>query len=149
MANPLEKAKKQLAEAQAQLEQVEALHAKFPDLKIATNRWNHERYTSKQVNAVADQVEFCHNCSCCSDSPLEARPYIEVAGVKVYSDPDCFQVGEKEDYDQDREYEGWVANMLAAGISQAAITKVREKFKAQRLARIAELQEELSGLGDE
>jgi hypothetical protein len=120
----------EVAAAQAKLARFEQLRQRFPDLDVAVDRWRHERYTSALVNPIADQVELKHNCGCCADSPLEARPYIEVDGARVYARPDCYQVGEKVSYTRDRPYPDWQAGLVKQGISAAAIARVASYLDA-------------------
>ena len=99
----------------------------YPDIWLHTNRWKTRRYVSQMVNEVVTHADICHNCGCCNDSPLEVWPYLEQEGVKVYSDPPTFIVGEKCGYG-DRPYDNWEENLKKAGIPVAMIQKVQEHF---------------------
>ena len=130
------------AKCDKELLQIEELRKKFPDLDVAVDRWKHVRFMSGAVNAVADQVSICHNCSCCNDSPLEARPYITIDDVKIYSRPDCYTVGEADPYrGGERAYEDWQQQMLASNISQTAIDKVEKYLKAHTYISLEEAEE--------
>jgi hypothetical protein len=130
------------AECDKELSQIEELRKKFPDLDVAVDRWNHVRFMSNTVNAVADQVSMRHNCSCCNDSPLEARPYITVDGVTIYSRPDCYIVGEADPYrGGEHAYDGWQQKLQAAGINQAAIAQIEKYLKAHTYISLEEAEE--------
>jgi len=123
---------------------LEALMKEFPDLKIATNRWGRQRYSSASVNAIADKVHFGHNCGCCNDSPLEARPYIEIMGTELFSDPDCFMVGERDYRNSyyDEAWSGWREKLEASGISKKAIDRVESYLEAHEHPPIPEWDED-------
>jgi len=134
MSTPItEVIEEQKAEANAKQEEIQKLqrlHAAFPDLQRYVGRWNKVAYYSKSVNARITDADIRHNCGCCNDSPLEVWPFIETVDGFVYSDPPCFTVGEKIpwDYGNHRPYDGWDEKMRAAGIPEALITKVRERY---------------------
>ena len=121
---------KELEDKKTEAEVLKALLVEFPDLKISTDRWRRQRYTSRTVNARATQVDFRHNCGCCPDSPLEARPYIETMGVQVFAQPDRYFVGERYDGIYEYEASGWEERMRKEDISDAAIEKVRAYLAA-------------------
>jgi len=148
--DPLAIAQKAFDQAEKKLIQVKHLLESFPDLEIQTDRWDRERYSSAKVNSLADHVDMRHNCGCCADSPLEARPYIRFEDDQlIFSNPDFFFVGEKNvSHGFDDPTEGWEAHMRAAGISEAAIVLVHEYFKSQIEARRSELQSALDCLED-
>jgi hypothetical protein len=115
-------------------ELINALQAEFPDLKVSTDRWKNKRFCSKSVNNRADQVDFRFNCGCCSDSPCEARPYIETMGIEVFADPDRYWIGARcdwaDNYPAVSEKPGWEEAMQKNGISQKAIDRTREYLDA-------------------
>jgi hypothetical protein len=121
---------------------LEMLQKEVPDLEINTNRWRTERYSSQSVNSIVDNVEIGYNCGCCSDSPVEAWPFVDRAGERIFSKPASFQVGEKG-YDYvDRPHDGWRKQLTAAGIADVVIEKIATYFRVQREERIAELQQD-------
>jgi hypothetical protein len=109
-----------------EVEEMRALAEEFPDLTLHTDRWKTERLSSAKVNSVASEVLLKHSCGCCSDSPLQAWPYIEKNGKRIFSSPPVFTVGEKNMFGSGEiETPGWEEPMRAAGISEAAIARVR------------------------
>lgn len=130
MDKTIQKKMDELADKQKEADRLVALREEFPDLKIDTDRWRRERYVSKSVNARATEVDFRHNCGCCPDSPLEARPYIETMGVQIFSDPDRYWIGERYDYSYDTATPGWKDSFHANNISQQAIDKVESHLRA-------------------
>lgn len=110
---------------------LKCLLREFPDLKISTDRWRRQRYTSRTVNNRATHVDFRHNCGCCPDSPLEARPYIETMGVQVFAQPDRYWVGERYDC-YEVEEPNWERTMRKQEISEVAIASVRSYLEARK-----------------
>jgi hypothetical protein len=129
MDKTIQKKMDALAEKQEEADRLVALREEFPDLRIVTDRWQRERYVSKTVNARATEVDFRHNCGCCPDSPLEARPYIETMGTTVFADPDKYWVAQQCDY-SDMADPGWKDAFYANNISQQAIDKVESHLRA-------------------
>lgn len=113
----------------AEAKQLEALMAEFPDLQKKVGRWNKVAYYSKTVNTKVNYYDLRHNCGCCNDSPLELWPYLETPHGKVYSDPPCFQVGEKHWISGDRPYEGWKDKLREAGLPTTIIEAVSSHFR--------------------
>lgn len=130
MRDPLAEAQKAKEEAEKRLALVTKLREHYPDLGVVTDRWKEERFTSVDVNAIADHVDIRESCGCCSDSVLLARPYIEVEETPVFSLPDCFRVACMEDYEVDRPWDGWEDGMRKEAISEAAIGIVRSHIEA-------------------
>lgn len=129
MDQTVQKKLEELEQKKAEAKLVEALLVEFPDLKITTDRWKRQRYSSASVNARATSVDFRHNCGCCPDSPLEARPYIEALGVQIFANPDRYCVAEKYNV-YEVELPGWEADMRKEGVSDAAIEQVRSYLVA-------------------
>lgn len=113
----------------AEANQLEALLAEFPDLQKRVGRWNKVAYYSKTANSKVNNYDLRHNCGCCNDSPLELWPYLETPHGKVYSDPPCFQVGERHWIAGDRPYDGWKTKLRDAGIPEPIIKAVVEHFR--------------------
>lgn len=132
----LTKLNKEAAEKTAEVERLTLLSTEFPDLKKHVGRWDKVAYYSSSVNSKVDQVELRHNCGCCSDSPLEAWPYLETPNGKVYSDPPCFQVGEMHYLGGDGPYPKWKEGLKSAGISEVVIEVISMHFKRDRDNRI-------------
>ena len=103
------------------------LLVRFPDLRRHVDRWEKVAYCSASVNGRVTDVEFRYNCGCCSDSPLEAWPFVVIDGQRVYSDPPVFRVADR-DSGGDVPYEGWHTQLAAAGLPEAVIAMVRSRL---------------------
>jgi len=125
----IETLEKELNDKQEELKNLRALYTKYPDLKRNVNRWKRVRFYSASVNNKVDKYDCSHNCGCCSDSPLEVWPYLETEFGNVYSDPFCFQVGEKHGISGDVAYPGWKKNLREAKIPENIIESVSNSFK--------------------
>jgi hypothetical protein len=138
----LDKLNKEAAEKTAEVERLTRLAIEFPNLQKHVGRWNKVAYYSISVNSRVDQVELRHNCGCCHDSPLEAWPYLEVSGGRVYSDPPCFSVGEKHYQGGDKPYPRWREELKAVGISDEVIEVISVHFRSDKEARIRAAEED-------
>jgi hypothetical protein len=117
------------ADSVSKAERLSRLVSRYPDLKKYVGRWKKIAYYSRSVNGLVDQVDVRHNCGCCSDSPLEAWPYVETEDGRVYSDPPMFNVGHRTyDYD-DEEKPGWDDSMRSHGIRELILDKIRPLFR--------------------
>lgn len=104
----------------------------YPDIRESTGRWGDVRLISQHVNELVDDVDICHSCGCCEDAPVQAWPFKVVNGVKVFSDPSKFVIGEKvPSYSGmgDRPYDNWQEELEKAGITQIVISKIQKYFK--------------------
>ena len=129
----------QIQREQNELNKLSKALAEFPDLKKHTNRWQHVRYASAKANEQVTDVDIAHNCGCCEDSPLEVWPYLMFNGLKIYSEPECFTVGEKIPFysgSGERPYDGWQDKMREAKIPEAVIAKVQDYFNENSPKRI-------------
>ena len=54
----------------AQIDSVRRAIDKYPDLAEHSDRWGTKRLYSKSANRSVTDCTICHNCGCCSDSPL-------------------------------------------------------------------------------
>lgn len=126
VAKDIEDANVNAARQAAEAERLAELSKLYPDLQKYVGRWNKVAYYSKTVNAAVTNVDIRHNCGCCSDSPLEAWPFIETPHGRVYSDPSKFWVGQRSDYAEsgERPDEGWDTKMRDAKIPEAVIARV-------------------------
>lgn len=107
---------------------LEKLIARFPDLKIHTNRWEQKRYTSAEANAQCTDYDLAHNCGCCNDSPLELWPYMEFEGAKIYAAGVPFTIGEKYYWLGEDPYTGWDSQLRNVRIPEAIIAKIETYF---------------------
>ena len=106
----------------------------YPDLKRHVGRWGKIVYCSASVNTKVTDYEQRFNCGCCSDSPLEIWPYLNISLGKVYSDPACFQIGERDDYGDCnagvRAYPDWKKKLRDVGIPEDIVTKIGLQFES-------------------
>lgn len=130
LVNDAEKLRKEAEEKLAEVNRLERLQQAFPDLKKRTGRWNKVAFYSKTVNEKVDEFDSRHNCGCCSDSPLEIWPYMNTPDGKVFSDPPCFTVGERDGYG-DRPYDNWSNALREARISGNVIERISMLFNAR------------------
>lgn len=119
----IEQLRKEQAKAQSELTFIEELRQEFPDLESHRDRWGRIRYMAKSANARVTEVMFHRNCGCCPDSPLHARPYLKLGnGTLVYSNPCDAMIGEPYAWgDGFKEYEGWRAKYVGAGVNPQII----------------------------
>ncbi len=133
MDDSIKKKMGELEEKKAEAEKILVLQKEFPDLRITYDRWRNARYVSKSVNARATEITLGFNCGCCPDSPLEARPYIETMGTKIFADPDSYCVGDRYDGDDDYRsviaYTGWKDALNKHNISQQVMDKVENHLQ--------------------
>jgi hypothetical protein len=116
----------------AEVTRLEAALKVYPDLRKHTWRWDKITYYTKEVNALVTDYDCRHNCGCCADSPLEVFPYVDTPVGKVYSDPACFTVGERDPlYGGDVPRKGWDKEMRDAGIPEEIIKRVRYHFREE------------------
>ena len=128
---PAEEARSIADRAKKEADQLANLTAKYPDLKKYVGRWNKVAYYSSQANAQTTDYDLRHNCGCCNDSPLELWPYLSTEDGRVYSDPPSFMIGERDDYQGERAYDGWEEKLRRAKIPEALIERVSAMFEAQ------------------
>lgn len=132
----LAKLNKEASDKVAEAERLTRLSALFPDLQKHVGRWDKVAYYSASVNSKVEKFDLRYNCGCCSDSPLEMWPYLETPDGKVYSDPPCFQVGEKYYLGGDRPYPKWKEKLEAAGIPEVVIGVISLHFKDDKESRV-------------
>lgn len=138
----LDKLKTEAGKKVAEAERLVRLSALFPDLQKHVGRWNKVAYYSSSVNSKVERFDLRHNCGCCSDSPLEVWPYLETPDGRVYSNPPCFQVGEKYFLGGDRPYPKWKESLEKASISKVIVEAISAHFRFDRNSRIRSACEE-------
>lgn len=142
LADDIKKAREEAKKQETEASRLANLAEAYPDLKKHTGRWSKIAYYSKSVNDKVTRFDIRHNCGCCNDSPLEIWPYLETPHGNVYSDPPCFQVGERHWMGGDRPYAGWQQKMKNAGIPEIIIGAIGVHFKQSRENRIAAASED-------
>ena len=123
---------KEKLEAQASMTKAHLkLLERFPDLKEHRDRWNNSRFCTPLINEQVDKAQIHHNCGCCPDSPLEVWPFKKINGIKIFSEPPCFTVGEKDCYSDEmseRPYENWQRQLRDSNIPENVISIVQKYF---------------------
>jgi hypothetical protein len=142
ITSDIEKLHKEAAEKALEAERITRLLTSYPDLQKYVGRWEKIAYYSASVNSKVDKVDLRHNCGCCSDSLLEAWPYLETPDGNVYSDPPEFRVGEQHYLGGDKPYSGWKDELRKAGISEVIIGVIKEHFSKDKEERIAAASED-------
>jgi len=92
-----EKLEERISKSQEEInknEKIVELINMYPDLRIYSNRWNKEYFCSKLINEIVTDVEFANGCGCCADTPLYAKFFVDIDGIKVYADPVEICIGE-------------------------------------------------------
>ena len=118
-----------LREQREDLDRTEKAIGLYPDIEEHSDRWGTKRLSSPSVNKDTDKVFIKHNCGCCPDSPLEAWPYKNVEGVRVFSKPAYFMVGEKNQWGfGEIEYPNWQEILRKENIPEKVIIQVQEFF---------------------
>lgn len=128
-------AKDELEKKTQELNRIKRLTESYPDIERYTGRWNRVVMSSKSVNASVDRVFFRYNCSCCSDSPFEAWPYIQTEHGEIYSNPAKFTVGEQHWISGAKPLKDWDKPLIAAGISSTVIERIQSEFDRFRKER--------------
>lgn len=113
---------------QTYVEKLLTIKKKFPDLKEHVDRWKKVRYCSELANLIVNDCEISYNCGCCSDSPLQVWPYLEIEEIKIYSNPLGIYIGERNYWQGDNPNEGWESDLQACGLSENIIKKVQVYF---------------------
>lgn len=129
----MEKLRKDESKAQSELDFIAELRQEFPDLETTTDRWGRVRYMAKSANARVNEVFIHRNCGCCSDSPVHARPFLQLNnGTHIYSNPCNVMIGEPYAYgDGFREYDGWEEKYTEAGVNPKVIEEIKRYITTQ------------------
>ena len=110
---------------------VSLIEHKYPDLERTSDRWNNIRYKSVLVNSKVTDCEIHHTCGCCADAPLVLEPFlIEDGGVKIYSNPTGFYIGQKYECGYgEMASEGWEKQLIKNNIPEHIIQEVLKYFE--------------------
>lgn len=133
----LKNKEKEIKDLEKEIQNLKELLVEFPDLEKNIDRWRNETLMSKQVNTIADNCWFKHDCGCCHDSPYYVLPYIERNGTKIYSNSQRINIGEKNPYPtvgkvykSERAYDNWEESLKEKNISEVVIEKTRKHLEA-------------------
>lgn len=149
IAEHIAKLRQEAVEKNVEAERLERLLIEYPDLKRHVGRWEKVAYSSPSVNAKATDYETRYNCGCCRDSPLELWPYIETSLGRIYSSPASFFIGEKEPFSGVAVAKaGWKDELRKAGLPEALIERVGQRFEAEKEEARAQLEASLQDATD-
>lgn len=117
---------------QSRINAVRTLLVRYPGLlfDFDVNRARH--LCARDVNAIADDVEFTRACGFCNDSPYVANPYVFVDGTRIYSWPRQFLIVVRAGH-RHIAVVGWEVAMRQADISERIIARVAAEV--ERIAR--------------
>lgn len=106
-----------------EVDRLQIMLEKYPDLKQQTGRWDKVAYCSPSVNGQVTDFDWRYNCGCCWDTPVEVWPYLQTELGKIYSLPATFIVGNK--YHKGRvAKKGWKEDLQKAGIADKIIERI-------------------------
>jgi len=88
-------------------------------------------------------VKNAYNCGCCPDSPLELWPYMITGEDRVYSDPPCILIGEREAHGA-RPRPGWVTKLKEANMPEELIQSIKEYFRKEKQEALEQLEAAMS-----
>lgn len=137
-AEKLAQLDKEAAALAAEAARVTALTTLFPDLKIHTDRWKTQRYSSASVNGRVTDYEVRRTCGCCIDAPRVAWPYIETEHGRVYSDPPSFYLSRFDDIGNNEE----LASDFEAGARKAGLPAAMIERAVNFYSRLKEANED-------
>lgn len=104
----------------------------FPNAMIDIDRWGNEKYYSKEINEIADCVDFSHSCGCCSDAPLLAIPYYVLhlpnMDITLHTNPISFTIANSVEYSGYDPNNCWEKQFKDVGISDEIINKIQKFF---------------------
>jgi hypothetical protein len=119
-----------LSDAQIELDTIERLASKYSLSVVPLLGLDHV-LVSGNVNSIVDKVWFTYAIDSDPDVPTFAAPYVEIEGIKIFSDPCCFTLVEIPS-EEGESVEGltvpWSTKMLAAGIPEALVQRISEKL---------------------
>jgi len=123
----------ELAQLEARLSVLKKLKARFPLLEKAESDSGLEYLYTKEVNTLVVHVEIGYSCSCCAESTVFAKPYLEADGMKVFSNPWYFTVGQGSAVlEEVTPWKGWEARLRSCNIPEIVIQKVQAFFETHK-----------------
>lgn len=125
----IELAQKWSPSNQRKMEILLELQSQFDDLKGVKDRWGNVRFISADANKYVEEIDLEHQSIDFDGMPIEVWPFIywDLRGTKLYCDPACFIVGDKNtDGFGYNAREGWLEKMQEAQISRSVIMKVKD-----------------------
>jgi hypothetical protein len=102
----------------------------YPDIKRYRDR-DTIRFCSTKINNKVNNVEIEHGSRLYSDDPLYVWTSIIIDGVRVYSNPPNFYIGE-EDRGGDSPIIGWQEKLRKASIPDTIILKIEDYFEKNK-----------------
>lgn len=125
-----------ISNAQDELKRLRKVYTEFPDIQVNTDTLNQQRYFSKKINQVANEVQFSN-----VNGILIARPLFVFNGFNIYSNPLEFHVAfSSEDYYGYDFINNWQKSLSENDICVTVI----EKIEAYRMAHLPDPYDDLS-----
>ena len=120
-----------VAELKLQYDRFTLLAKELPDIEIYQDRWKHEYYCSKSVNAIASDILFKRSCGCCSDCAILAHATVSINGVEVTTSPQTIRVAYYDDFGHNLYQDPtWRESAEKYGFNQGLISKM-ESYTAR------------------
>ena len=125
--------KEKLKKQKDEITKIEKVLKLYPDIEENRDRWGDIKFSSPSINPETDHIFINHNCGCCSDSPLQVWPYKTIEGIKVFSKPACFVVGEMNAYGSgERPYDNWEERFRKENIPETVIDQIQIFFNENK-----------------
>jgi len=96
-------------------------------IKLKSDRWSQGKISSNKVNGLCNNVSISPTCGCCSDAPIEAYPYVEMYGFKIFS-TESFTIGDQCYCGGVRAWNQWDKNLKDAGMPKKIIDIIQQFF---------------------
>lgn len=138
----LKKKIEELRKSIAYYEGIQAILDNDGQMIEETHRWDKECFCSPRINPIANRWEVRKNCGCCADTIIEAFPYVEENGLKIYTQPSVFVIGQANYGNGIIPTEKWEENMAKANISPAIIGDIRSYLEKHEPRDIEDEEEE-------
>ena len=131
---------KELEKVTGRVKELERLNYHFPKLEVGFNRYSKvPYYYDSSVNEKPTNVNFRLSCGCCHDAAHYARPYIEVDGIKIYTNPVQIYIGHYDEWNGELfNAPSWEENFEKHGIDISNIKQEIEWYIEDRMVEIDE-----------
>ncbi len=127
----IDSVEKIIEESEQKISKVLNLIDMFPDISVVTLPGFGRAFSSKLANPRVDNY-IQYSCSCCPDSEIEIRPYLDTEYGRVHSDPPSIIIGEIISLDEEEKNifsEDWDHKLSSLGMSSSFICKVKEEIR--------------------
>lgn len=118
-----------------EIETIKGLLKVLPNFLVGEDRYITNKYYSGTVNGKVSLFEMQYSCTCCDDANIYIFPYIEVEGIKIYTDPTYFCIGQKNPKPSLKfpkkhiMFDDWEQQMKNANIPEKIIEQVKTYFE--------------------